>query len=68
MNVIRGGREHNTVLRFWSGVEVLVCLYFGYVVADMLHDLKGKLSIMLLREEADAPSRLYTFIEEGLQK
>ena len=45
-----------------------MCLYFGYVVADMLHDLKGKLSIMLLREEADAPSRLYTFIEEGLQK
>ena len=68
IDVIRGGREHNTVLRFWSGVEVLVCLYFGYVVADMLHDLKGKLSIMLLREEADAPSRLYSFIEEGLQK
>ena len=68
IDVIRGGREHNTVLRFWSGVEVMACLYFGYVVADMLHDLKGKLSIMLLREEADAPSRLYTFIEEGLQK
>ena len=68
IDVIRGGREHNTVLRFWSGVEVMACLYFGYVVADMLHDLKGKLSGMLFREAADAPSRLYSFIEEGLQK
>ncbi len=68
MNVIRGGREHNTVLRFWSGAEVIVCLYFVYVVLDMIHDLKGKLTGILRREEDDRPSRLYTFIEEGLQK
>jgi hypothetical protein len=30
--------------------------------------VKGKLRLMIIREEADAPSRLYTFIEEGLQK
>ena len=68
IDVIRGGREHNTVLRFWSGAEVLVCLYFGYVAADMTHDLKGKLTNFLQREEADGPSKLYTFIQEGLQK
>ncbi|MBQ9924245.1 MAG: hypothetical protein IJO66_06470, partial [Clostridia bacterium] len=59
---------HNTVLRFWSGAEVIVCLYFVYVVLDMIHDLKGKLTGILRREEDDRPSRLYTFIEEGLQK
>ncbi|MBQ6146105.1 MAG: hypothetical protein IJI82_03640, partial [Clostridia bacterium] len=68
MSVIRGGREHNTVLRFWSGVEVLVCLYFGYVVADMLHGLREKLTGYLIREEGEGPSKFYTFIEEGLQK
>ena len=68
MSIIRGGREHNTVLRFWSGVEVLVCLYFGYVTADMLHDLRGKLSGFLGREEDAAPTRLYDLIQEGLQK
>ena len=68
MSVIRGGREHNTVLRFWSGAEVLVCLFFGYVVVDMLHDLRGKLGGFLLRETDARPSRLYDFIEEGLQK
>ena len=68
MSVIRGGREHNTVLRFWSGVEVLVCLYFGYVIVDMLHDLKGKLGLFLIREEDSKPTRLYDFIEEGLKK
>ena len=56
-------------IRDIAGLRV-ICNFIEdvYVVADMLHDLKGKLSIMLLREEADAPSRLYTFIEEGLQK
>lgn len=68
MSIIRGGREHNTVLRFWAGAEVLVCLYFGYVIVDMLHDLKGKLGNLLYREEKRGPSRLYDFIEEGLQK
>ena len=68
MSIIRGGREHNTVLRFWSGVEVLVCLYFGYVVADMLHGLREKLTGYLIREEGEGPSKFYTFIEEGLQK
>ncbi len=68
MDVVRGGREHNTVLRFWAGAEVLVCLYFGYVVVDMLHDLKGKLGLVLRREEDASPSRLYDFIEEGLRK
>ena len=68
MSVIRGGREHNTVLRFWAGAEVLVCLYFVYVVVDMLHDLKGKLGLVLRREEDASPSRLYDFIEEGLRK
>ena len=68
MEVIRGGREHNTVLRFWAGAEVLVCLYFGYVAADMLHDLKGKVGALLLREESGHPGRLYGWIEEGLKK
>lgn len=68
MDVIRGGREHNTVLRFWSGVEVLVCLYFGYVVADMLHDLKGKMGVLLPKKEEESSSALYRFMEEGLQK
>ena len=68
MSIIRGGREHNTVLRFWSGAEVLVCLYFGYVVADMLHGLRERLTGFLLREEEAGPSKLYTFIEEGLEK
>ena len=68
MDVVRGGREHNTVLRFWAGAEVLVCLYFVYVVVDMLHDLKGKLGLVLRREEDASPSRLYAFIEEGLRK
>ena len=68
MDVIRGGREHNTVLRFWSMTEVIVCLYFGCVTADMLHDLKGKLSGLLSREEGETPSGLYTFIEEGLKE
>ena len=68
MDIIRGGREHNTVLRFWSGAEVIVCLCFGFVTADMIHDLKGKLGGLLRREEEGGPSRLYTFIEEGLQK
>ena len=67
MSVIRGGREHNMVLRFWSGAEVVVCLYFGYVVVDMLHDVRGKLS-GFLRREGGKPSKLYSFIEEGLQK
>lgn len=68
MSIVRGGREHNTVLRFWSGAEVLACLYFGYVVVDMLHDLKGKLSGFRGREEDDGPSKLYSFVEEGLEK
>lgn len=68
MSIVRGGREHNTVLRFWSGAEVLVCLYFGYVVVDMLHDLKGKLIGFLDREAEERPSKLYSFIEEGLEK
>ncbi len=68
MSVIRGGREHNTVLRFWAGAEVAVCLYFGFVAVDMLHDLRGKLSAVLRREEDDRPSKLYDFIEEGLRK
>ncbi len=68
MSVVRGGREHNTVLRFWSGAEVLVCLYFGYVVADMLHGLKDRFRGLLGRKEDDGPSKLYSFIEEGLQK
>ena len=68
MSIIRGGREHNTVLRFWSGAEVIVCLCFGYVAADMLHDLKGRLTGFIKREEAQKPSELYTFIEEGLKK
>ena len=68
MSVIRGGREHNTVLRFWSGVEVLVCLYFGYVTADMLHDLTGRIQGALRREEDEKPSKLYAIIEEGLKK
>ncbi len=68
MAVIRGGREHNTVLRFWAGAEVLVCLYFGYVAMDMLHDIKGKIGAVFLKEEGDGPSRLYAFIQEGLEK
>ncbi len=68
IDVIRGGREHNTVLRFWAGAEVVVCLYFGYVVADMAHHLGEKLGGMLRREEGDSPSKLYSFIEEGLKK
>ena len=68
IDVIRGGREHNTVLRFWSGAEVAVCLYFAYVTADMTHDLRGRLRGVLHREEKNAPTALYTFIEEGLQK
>ena len=68
IDVIRGGREHNTVLRFWSGAEVMVCLYFCYVVADMVHDFKGKLGLLFQREEDDGPSKLYAFIEEGLEK
>lgn len=68
MNIVRGGREHNTVLRFWSGVEVIVCLYFCYVTADMVHDLKKKLGGFLRREENTEPSALYNFIEEGLKK
>ena len=68
MSVIRGGREHNTVLRFWSGTEVVVCLYFGYVAVDMLHDIKGKLGGFLRREGDEEPSKLYSFIEEGLQR
>ena len=68
MSIVRGGREHNTVLRFWSGAEVLVCLFFGFVVVDMLHDLRGKLGQFLDREEEKGPSKLYSFIEEGLEK
>ena len=68
MSIVRGGREHNTVLRFWSGAEVLVCLSFGFVVVDMLHDLRGKLGLFMTREEDAKPSRLYDFIEEGLEK
>ena len=68
MDIVRGGREHNTVLRFWSGAEVLVCLYFGFVAVDMAHDLKGKLGPLFCREESRGPSKLYDFIEEGLQK
>ena len=68
MEVIRGGREHNTVLRFWAGAEVIVCLYFGFVTADMLHDIRGRISQMFIREEKKEPSRLYDFIEEGLRK
>ena len=68
MSIVRGGREHNTVLRFWSGAEVLVCLFFGFVVVDMLHDLRGKLGLFLDREEEKGPSKLYSFIEEGLEK
>lgn len=68
ISVIRGGREHNTVLRFWSLVEVVVCLYFGYVTADMLHDLRGKLGGLVSREATSTPSPLYDFIEEGLKK
>ena len=68
MSIVRGGREHNTVLRFWSGAEVLVCLSFGLVVVDMLHDLRGKLGLFLDREEEKGPSKLYSFIEEGLEK
>ena len=68
MSIVRGGREHNTVLRFWSGAEVLVCLSFGFVVVDMLHDLRGKLGLFLDREEEKGPSKLYSFIEEGLKK
>ena len=68
MSIVRGGREHNTVLRFWSGAEVLVCLSFGFVVVDMLHDLRGKLGLFLDREEEKGPSKLYSFIEEGLEK
>ena len=68
MNIIRGGREHNTVLRFWSGAEVMVCLYFGYVAVDMIHDLKGKLGAMFQRQEEETPSKLYSFLEEGLRK
>ena len=68
MSIVRGGREHNTVLRFWSGAEVLVCISFGFVVVDMLHDLRGKLGLFLDREEEKGPSKLYSFIEEGLEK
>ena len=68
IDVIRGGREHNTVLRFWSLVEVVTCLWFGCVVADMIHDLKGKLGGLFHREADDTPSKLYAFIEEGLKK
>ena len=68
IDVIRGGREHNTVLRFWSLVEVVVCLCFGGVTADMVHDLRGKLGSLFQREADDRPSGLYTFIEEGLKK
>ena len=68
ISIVRGGREHNTVLRFWSGAEVLVCLSFGFVVVDMLHDLRGKLGLFLDREEEKGPSKLYSFIEEGLEK
>jgi len=68
MEVIRGGREHNTILRFWAGAEVLVCLCFGYVVADMLHDFKGKLGELFVREGPRSPGRLYGWIEEGLKK
>ena len=56
------------MLRFWSGVEVLVCLYFGYVTADMLHDLTGRIQGALRREEDEKPSKLYAIIEEGLKK
>ena len=68
MSIVRGGREHNTVLRFWSGAEVLVCLSLGFVVVDMLHDLRGKLGLFLDREEEKGPSKLYSFIEEGLKE
>ena len=68
MSIIRGGREHNTVIRFWSGAEVVVCLYFGFVTADMLHDIRGKLSGLIPREHGSAPSALYRFMEEGLKK
>lgn len=68
IDVIRGGREHNTVLRFWSLVEVVVCLWFGCVAADMAHDIRGKLGGLFRREEAAGPSKLYTFIKEGLKK
>ena len=68
IDVIRGGREHNTVLRFWSLAEVVICLSFGGVAADMAHDLRGKLGALFQREADDRPSRLYTFIEEGLKK
>ena len=68
ISIVRGGREHNTVLRFWSGAEVLVCISFGFVVVDMLHDLRGKLGLFLDREEEKGPSKLYSFIEEGLEK
>ena len=68
MSIVRGGREHNTVLRFWSGAEVLVCLYFGFVTADMLHDLKGRLTGLIHREADEGPGKLYSFIEEGLRK
>ena len=46
----------------------MVCLYFGYVVADMVHDLKEKLGLLFQREESSEPSKLYRFIEEGLKK
>ena len=68
IDVIRGGREHNTVLRFWALAEVLVCLYFGFVAADMAHDIRGKLGGLLQREGEAGPSKLYAFIEEGLKK
>ena len=68
IDVIRGGREHNTVLRFWAGTEVIVCLYFCYVTVDMIHDLKAKLGDMLCREKNTERTALYTFIEEGLKK
>ena len=68
MNIIRGGREHNAVLRFWSLAEVVVCIYFGFVVADMFHDIKGKLGGLVRREEGEQPSGLYVFIKEGLKK
>ena len=45
-----------------------MCLSFGFVVVDMLHDLRGKLGLFLDREEEKGPSKLYSFIEEGLEK
>ena len=68
IDVIRGGREHNTILRLCAAMEVGECLYLGYVVIDLLHNLKGRLGPVFIKEPSKQKTGLYAFVEEGLQK